>query len=378
MSSTDEPDRSRRARVVVVTVVTLLVVLGSVPMGVAAALAGESTPLQCGLGASSPGSADGETAATTMDSGTTALDPGGERGVAESVPAKRPERVAESQGTQKPQVTSGDGFDGRIDLSDADATLSGRATNDSVGRPVAGVDDDDSRDVVVGAPGATDRNAGAAYALFTDCPPRETPDPVEIDADCDDGGGVVRAENGNDETTVRVEVRGPDGFERTVRLDPGERTTFRGLADGDYEVRTFVDGDRIGNESVEIDCEEELEELRVESDCGSDGGKIEVSNPNQVAVTARVNGPDGSNDFELGPGESTRLTGLSDGQYTTRARTGETGESVSVDRSRVGIDCEQNGDRSDDSENGEAPSDENEDEGNDKNGENEGEEASHP
>jgi hypothetical protein len=249
-------------------------------------------------------------------------------------------------------VAGDDSLSGTRSLDTSQATFVGESENDSAGFAVSAagdVDDDGDEDVLVGSPDrdATSKHdvakdAGAAYVLLADCPsPAETADPVDVDTKCDDGQGVIRVENENDETTVEVEITGPDDFERTVTLDPGERKTFRHLDDGEYDVKTFVDGDRIGKDSVDIDCEEELEELEVRTDCGRDGGKLEVENPNDVSVVVKVDGPGRPVTFELGAGESERLTGLDDGEYEIRAETEDSGRHVDVEDSRVEIDCEE-------------------------------------
>ncbi|MFB6130870.1 MAG: hypothetical protein ABEJ28_08630 [Salinigranum sp.] len=80
---------------------------------------------------------------------------------------------------------------------------------------------------------------------------------VAVGTDCEDGEGVITAENPNDEA-VLVDVDGPDGEDEVgglARIDPDESKSFDGLSDGEYLVRTLTgDQEQIGWEVVTVDC----------------------------------------------------------------------------------------------------------------------------
>ncbi|MFB6184518.1 MAG: hypothetical protein ABEI96_08185 [Haloarculaceae archaeon] len=239
---------------------------------------------------------------------------------------------------------------GTTSLSDATATFVGEGPGDEAGVAVASAGDanaDGDEDVFVGAPGndSAGQDAGAAYVLFADCPVPE-PDPVDVNTQCADDGGVLRLSNGND-VSVRVEIEGP-GLDREFVLDPGEAQRFRKLDNGTYTIRTFTTGDgeprEVDSQTVTFDCAPPLEPvagLVVTKACQDGAGLLTVRNPasNDVPVEYVVTGPDGfRKSAVLDPGETARFAGLDNGDYRVQGfTTGDQRREVSD--ATVEVDC---------------------------------------
>jgi len=80
--------------------------------------------------------------------------------------------------------------------------------------------------------------------------------PVLAEANCTADSGLIAAANPN-EAPVEIDVTGPDGFERSRTVGSGEFAWLSRLADGEYVLRTVVDGAQAVEErSVTVDCAE--------------------------------------------------------------------------------------------------------------------------
>jgi uncharacterized protein involved in tellurium resistance len=168
---------------------------------------------------------------------------------------------------------------------------------------------------------------GDARSVGVRCPT----EPVEVTRqECNESGGVVVVRNPNEEP-VQVDVGGPGGFERRVTVDPGESSTFAGLANGDYTITTLSAIDenvyRIGEASVTVDCPP-TDPVEVGSTrCTADGGNLTVRNPNDQPVQVVVTGPEGFEETAtVEPGTTHTFEELPDGDYEVRTRTPDGGQ----------------------------------------------------
>ncbi|WP_255196720.1 integrin alpha [Halorarius litoreus] len=253
--------------------------------------------------------------------------------------------------TPEPDV---DPVDTRVRCSDDGATLTVRNENDDTVRVVVdgpngyeervtldpdeaeSFDDlDDGRYTVRTV--RRDGRTTATERVRVACPTER----VDADLTCRDDGGELRVHNPNDES-VRVEVRGPNGYSVSVTLSPGETERVDELDDGDYTVTTRADSRgndyRIGRQTVTVDCETPtFDRVRTELACRDDGGELRVRNANDDPVRVTLRGPDGYRESEtLSPGETERFDELDDGDYVLQVFDGDR----ELGRERFTVDCE--------------------------------------
>jgi hypothetical protein len=288
------------------------------------------------------------------------------------------------------------GQDGERSLSSASAKFWGEGQGDLAGWAVDEAEDasgDGLEDVFVGAvdndTGGED--AGAAYLIQGQCPvedeeetptpkdrktptltetPEETPtpkqtpteeplEPIHLKTDCES----YKLHNPNP-VTVKVHVDGPD--DRTIKLHPGEKKRVTGVTPGEYTfTATDLDGERVPvNDQREVTTQIEkcptptptetesptptkteepgpdLGEIGVDQICKDGDGVLELSNPNNVAVTVTLQHPDGTTEMVQIDAQSTvSVSGLADGSYQLKAETTD-GEKVKVETASLEVDCD--------------------------------------
>ncbi|MFD1513919.1 hypothetical protein [Halomarina rubra] len=169
-----------------------------------------------------------------------------------------------------------------------------------------------------------------------DCFEDPTPEPVSVTQSCVGADGLFAIANDN-AVAVNVTVTGPEGFDETRTVAPGDDVLFVNLADGAYTVTTSVAGQQVGEEMLTVDCDEETPgAVSVLSQCTDMGGEFTVTNANDVAVNVTIDGPTISDQqVTLGAGEEWVVPDLADGEYTvTTSYRGQT-----VDERTVTVDC---------------------------------------
>jgi hypothetical protein len=168
--------------------------------------------------------------------------------------------------------------------------------------------------------------------------------PAEATTECENGDGYIVVENPNENTAINVSVTNLGGtppFSEQLTLAPGEsrRVVTDSVPDGDYKVKTSLDGEVVGETTVTVDCEEPLEVVEVEKDCVDGQGELTITNPNDETVIVKFERPASSTSFRLGPGESRTLDDLDNGSYTVVTVNNESREIVDLEN--VEIDCEE-------------------------------------
>ncbi|WP_254536368.1 hypothetical protein [Halomarina litorea] len=179
--------------------------------------------------------------------------------------------------------------------------------------------------------------------VTVDCDQPEPPErvPVDVTVDCVGEDGVITVNNTND-VPVTVRVTGPDGFDRTVTVAANTEVSAGGFADGEYSVTTSIDGRKLATATVTVDCDqpeppEPPESVDVNVDCADGVATMRVANPNDVAVTVTVTGPDG---YEVSgavqPTSERTLADVPDGEYTVVTSV----DGREIDSRTVTVDCD--------------------------------------
>ncbi len=133
------------------------------------------------------------------------------------------------------------------------------------------------------------------------------PEGANVDYTCGVDGAMATVTNDND-APITVEIGGDASLTETIAA--GESLTFEGVADGEYNVTTIVDGREIATETVVVDCPA-IGEVDVDVQCGVDGATVTVSNENDVAVDVDV----GGRTLTLAPGENQTYTGVQNNEF---------------------------------------------------------------
>jgi len=174
----------------------------------------------------------------------------------------------------------------------------------------------------------------ATVTVTVDCDAPD-PEPVDVDVECVDNAGEVTFTNPNDQNVTVAVGSGQGGPAVTFTLEPGEKETVSGAADGEHTVSTIIDGDVVDTQTIEVDCREEPNSVDVDVECVEADGEMTLANPNDQEVTVVVSGPEDAQ-VTIGPNEEKTISGPEDGQYTASTVIGQ----LSVGTEAVTVDCD--------------------------------------